>query len=177
VFNLSVADLLDYTAWERQQRHEWMRRTGDHVLSVSAGANGNRFQTVGDLVKHMFSAEKRYVERLSGKPITDTNSISNSNLESLFQFGKQSRNDLREFLQTFPSEKWDIPQQMDLGVALVTITPRKSVTHILLHEIRHWAQIGTFWRMAGYQGDFYDFLFCPAMGGILRQERGPVLPR
>ena len=57
-------------------------------------------------------------------------------------------------------------------VVVITVTPRKSVTHILLHEIRHWAQIGAMLRIAGHKGDFHDFLFCPAMGGIVRHEPG-----
>ncbi|HEX2662295.1 MAG TPA: DinB family protein [Candidatus Acidoferrum sp.] len=177
MFNLSVVDLMDYTAWERQKRYEWMRQQGDQVLTVSAGPNSNRFGTVGDLVKHIFSAEKRYVERLSGKSMTDTTSIPNDNLEALFQFGRESRNRLKEFVETFPPDKWDVPQEQNLVVAVITVTPRKSVTHILLHETRHWAQIGAMLRMAGHKGDFHDFLFCPAMGGIIRNEQGSTSGR
>jgi uncharacterized damage-inducible protein DinB len=172
MFNLSVTDLMDYTAWEREKRHEWMRQQGDQVLRVSAGANSGRFETVGDLVRHIFSAETRYVERLSGKPMTDTSSVPNDNVEALFQFGRGSRSGLKEFVETFPADQWDVPQEQDLVVAVITVTPRKSVTHILLHETRHWAQIGAMLRMAGHKGDFHDFLFCPAMGGIVRHEKG-----
>jgi len=172
MFSLSLADLLEYTAWERQKRHDWMRQQGDQVLMVSAGPNGNRFETVGDLVKHIFSAEKRYVERLSGKPMTDTNLLPNNNVEALFEFGRESRRNLLEFVETFAPDQWDLPQQQDLVVTVITVTPRKSVTHILLHETRHWAQIGAMLRMAGHKCDFHDFLFCPAMGGITRHERG-----
>jgi uncharacterized damage-inducible protein DinB len=175
MFNLSLTDLMDYTDWERQKRHEWMRQQGDQILAVSAGPNGDRFQTVGDLVKHIFSAEKRYMERLAGKPMTDTTSLPNDNLEALFQFGRESRNSLKEFVETFPPDKWDVPQEQNLVVAVITVTPRKSVTHILLHETRHWAQIGAMLRMAGHKGDFYDFLFCPAMGGIVRHQQGTAL--
>ena len=177
MFNLSLADLLDYTEWERQKRYEWMRQQGDQVLKVSAGANGDRFETVGDLVKHIFSAEKRYVERLAGRPMTDTTSIPNDNVEALFQFGRDSRKSLQEFVESFPAEKWDVPQEQNLVVAVIVVTPRKSVTHVLLHETRHWAQIGAMLRMAGYKGDFHDFLFCPAMGGIIRREVGTASAR
>ena len=105
MFNLSLTDLMDYTEWERQKRHEWMRQQSDQILKVSAGANGDRFETVGDLVKHIFSAEKRYVERLSGKPMTDTASLPNDNLEALFQFGRESRNSLKEFVEIFPPDR------------------------------------------------------------------------
>jgi len=175
--NLSLTDLMDYTDWERQKRHEWMRQQGDQVLRVSAGANGDRFETVGDLVKHIFSAEKRYVERLAGQPMTDTASLPNDNLEALFQFGRESRNGLKEFVEAFPPDRWDVPQEQNLVVVVITVTPRKSVTHILLHEIRHWAQIGAMLRIAGHKGDFHDFLFCPAMGGIVRHEQGRASSR
>jgi uncharacterized damage-inducible protein DinB len=172
MINLSLSDLMEYTDWEREKRHEWMRKQGDQVLKVSMGANSDRFETVGDLVKHIFSAEKRYVERLSGRPMTDTTSVSNDNVEALFQFGRESRKCLKEFVETFPADKWDVPQEQNLVVAVISVTPRKSVTHVLLHETRHWAQIGAMLRMAGHKGDFHDFLFCPAMGGIVRHEQG-----
>jgi uncharacterized damage-inducible protein DinB len=175
--NLSLTDLIDYTDWERQKRHEWMRQQGDQILKVSAGPNGDRFETVGDLVKHIFSAEKRYVERLSARPMTDTSSVPSDNIEALFQFGRESRNSLREFIGSFPADKWDVPQEQNLVVAVVLVTPRKAVTHILLHETRHWAQIGAMLRMAGHKGDFHDFLFCPAMGGIVRCEQGSASTR
>jgi uncharacterized damage-inducible protein DinB len=49
------------------------------------------FKPVGDLVRHIFSAEKRYIDRLSNRPLTDADSIPNGNVEALFQFGRQSR--------------------------------------------------------------------------------------
>jgi uncharacterized damage-inducible protein DinB len=172
MINLSLSDLMEYTEWEREKRHEWMRKQGDQVLRVSMGANSDRFETVGDLVKHIFSAEKRYVERLSGRPMTDVANVPNDNVEALFQFGRDSRKCLNEFVEAFPPDKWDVAQEQNLVVAVISVTPRKSVTHVLLHETRHWAQIGAMLRMAGHKGDFHDFLFCPAMGGIVRQEQG-----
>ena len=67
--NLSVSDLIEYTDWERQQWYDWLRQHGDGVLEIGAGPHGDgRFGTVGELVRHIFSAEKRYVDRLSGRP-------------------------------------------------------------------------------------------------------------
>ena len=64
-----------------------------------------------------------------------------------------------------------------LSISVNVVTPRKSVTHVLLHETRHWAQIGAMLRMAGYKGDFHDFLFCPAMGGIVQRDQGTASAR
>jgi len=42
---------------------------------------------------------------------------------------------------------------------------RKFIAHILLHEVRHWAQVATILRLNGITGNFPDFLFSPVMGG------------
>jgi uncharacterized damage-inducible protein DinB len=49
-------------------------------------------------------------------------------------------------------------------------TPRKIMTHVLMHEIRHWAQIATRFRQSGLKVDFHDFLFCPAMGDVFARN-------
>jgi uncharacterized damage-inducible protein DinB len=173
LMNLALDDLMDYTAWERLKWHERLRQRGDEVLKIGAGPHGDgRFTTVGDLVRHMFSAEKRYIDRLSGRPLTDTASIPNDNIEALFQFGEQSRKDLREFLEAFPAQKWDVPEELNLGKHALTATPRKIVVHVVLHEIRHWAQIATLLRLNGLSGEFHDFLFSPVMGGGRGREQG-----
>ena len=170
--DLKLETLLDYSEWERQKVHDRLSKEGAAALKISAGSNGDsRFQCVGDLIRHIFSAEKRYVERLSGREMTDTSSIPNNDLEALFQFGRHSRKDFREFLATFPNDQWDVPQEQKLGNSVLTLTPRKIVTHIALHEIRHWAQITTMLRMNGIKDDFHDFLFSPALGGSIRREQ------
>jgi uncharacterized damage-inducible protein DinB len=170
--NLTLEDLMDYTAWERQKWHDWLGQHGDEVLEIGAEPHGDgRFTTVGDLVRHMFSAEKRYIDRLSGRVLTDTASIPNDNVEALFQFGEQSRKELKEFLETYPSEKWGVPEDHKFGNHVLTLTPRKIVVHVVLHEIRHWAQIATLLRLNGLSGEFHDFLFSPVMGGSRKREQ------
>jgi hypothetical protein len=101
--NLDLNDLIEYTDWERGLWHDWLRQHGDQVLAIKAGPHGDgRFESVGDLVRHIFSAGKRYIDRLSDRALTDTPSIPNDNIEALFEFGRQSRKDLKEFLGRFP---------------------------------------------------------------------------
>src|SRR5690242_1473861 len=109
---VSLNDLLDYTDWERRDWHRWFAQHGVPALAVSAGSHGDgRFGVVGELVRHIFSAEKRYVERLSGRPLTDTTTIPVDNVEALFHFGQQSRAGLREIIATFPASDWDVPRE------------------------------------------------------------------
>lgn len=167
---LSFSHLIDYTDWERQKWHEWLRERGDAVLKTSAGEHGDgRFQTIGDYIRHIFSAEKRYVDRLSGRPLTDTASLRSDNIESLFDFGRQSRSDFKRFVVDLPAGEWDAPQEFKIVNSSITVTPRKIAVHIVLHEIRHWAQIATLFRLNGLTGEFHDFLFSPVLGGESRR--------
>jgi uncharacterized damage-inducible protein DinB len=45
------------------------------------------------------------------------------------------------------------------------------IVHVLVHEIRHWAQIATLLRLNGVTGEFHDFLFSSAMGGEPKPEQ------
>ena len=172
MLNLSLKELIDYTDWERQKWYDWLRLQDEQVLKISAGPHGDgRFGTVGELVRHMFSAEKRYVERLSDRPLSDTASVPNDNVEALFRFGQQSRKELKEFVETFPAQKWDTLMDFKILSYFLKATPKKIVVHILIHEIRHWAQIATLFRLNGYAGEFHDFLFSPVMGGEFGPEQ------
>jgi len=93
--------LIAYTDREQQKWHD------SEALKTSMGPHGNN-QTVSGVVKHIFSAEKRYIERLSDEPLTDTASIPNDNLEALFELGQQSRQALKDFIESFPAPSWDI---------------------------------------------------------------------
>ena len=171
--DLSLNNLLDYTDWERHKWHAWFGQHGASALKISAGPHGDgRFEAVGELVRHIFSAEKRYVERLSGRPLTDPASIPADKVDALFQFGERSRSGLLEFIATFPARDWDVPQDFTILNSFLRATPRKIVIHILMHEIRHWAQIATLLRLHGLTDEFHDFLFSPVLGGEYRRQEG-----
>ncbi len=126
---------------------------------------------MGQVVRHIFSAEKRYVERLSGRSLTDAASVPTDNIATLFHFSQQSRKELAELVATFPAPEWDALQDFKLLNNFLRATPRKIVIHILMHEIRHWAQIATVFRLNGLVGEFHDFLFSPVLGGEFRREQ------
>jgi uncharacterized damage-inducible protein DinB len=167
---VGVNDLLDYTDWERSKWFELLRKHDGKPLETGAGPYGDgRFAKVGELIRHIFSAEKRYIERLSGQPLTDTSSVPANDLEAIVELGERSRQGLRQFIDTLSPEEWDAPRELKLMSSFLSASPRKIVVHILLHEIRHWAQIATLLRLNGVTDDFHDFLFSPAMGGELRR--------
>lgn len=169
MLTLSLNDLLEYTHWERERWHSSLREHGGPALAIPTGPHGDgRLKHVGDVIRHIFSAEQRYVERLLGRPLTDPASIPNHDLEALFQFGQHSRKAFLQLLQTFPGEQWDGPREYKILDFVANVTPRKIAVHILMHEIRHWAQIATLLRLNGVPVEFHDFLFSPVLGGEFR---------
>lgn len=172
MLSLSLNDLLDYTDWERQRWHAWIRQYGEQTLDISTGPHGDgRFERVGNVISHIFSAEKRYVERLTGQALTDPASIPNKDIDALFEFSRQSRRKLKRLIETFPAQEWDVPKEFKILDFVIRATPRKIVVHILMHEIRHWAQLATLFRLNGYKVEFHDFLFSPVLGGEFGREQ------
>lgn len=148
-----------------------LRKWWEAALLISRPGNGK-------MIHRWRSASRKARLRKKGSiPLTNSNataSIANDNVEALFQFGEQSRKELKEFLETFPTQKWDVPEDHKLGNHVLTQTPRKIVVHVVLHEIRHWAQIATLLRLNGLSGEFHNFLFSPVMGGVRGREQAGV---
>ena len=63
-------------------------------------------------------------------------------------------------------------KEFDFFGTTLESTPRKIVVHVVMREIRHWAQIATLFRLHGLSDRFHDFLFSPVLGGELRTRQG-----
>ena len=58
--HVAFSELMEYTEWERDQWYAMFRRRGNDALQVTIGPNGDgRFKTIGELIRHIFSAEKQ----------------------------------------------------------------------------------------------------------------------
>jgi uncharacterized damage-inducible protein DinB len=158
-FPFSIDDLLSYSDRDRAQWHAWFRAQGAATLAVDMGAhNTGRIRNVGELVRHIFSAEKRYVQRSLQVPLMDTSVIPASDIEALFAFGQESRRSLRELLDSFPDAEWAAPREMTFDGATHAVTSRTMILQAVTHELRHWAQVATFLRQAGYDPGCHDFI-------------------
>jgi uncharacterized damage-inducible protein DinB len=162
---LNFDHLLDYTDWQRESWHAWFTREGARALAVSTGPHGDgRLNTVGEIVRHIFSAEKRYVERMNDQPFTEAAALpAADDIDALFALGRDSRAALRSFISTLPVDRLDVSRELTIVNHTRRLTPRKILAHVVLHEIRHWAQIATLLRLEGMQVDFHDFLLSLVM--------------
>lgn len=105
--SLTTDELIEYTDWQRGRWQAWLRDYPE-ALTLSAGVNGDGgFTTVGDLVKHIFGAEQRYVQRLTDQPLSHFAEVPTDDADALFALGETSRLALRGLLETFPAELWE----------------------------------------------------------------------
>jgi uncharacterized damage-inducible protein DinB len=161
--------LLDYTDWQRESWAEWFQQHAPPALAASTGPHTDgRFPTIGALVRHIFSAELRYVERIQGAALTDPSPVPTTDPTELFAFGTIARAQLRTLLATHSDPYWDTDIQIPLLNATVRLTPRKILWHVVTHELRHWAQVATMLRQHGWKVPPQDLLFAPVWGEPVR---------
>ena len=161
---LEFEELLAYTDGERDKWRRWFAGQAAAVWSVPVQREG-RFVDVWSLVDHVFLVERRHVQRLQGTlPLTETTGASHGDVEALWGFGADARHDLRAVVSATSDAAAAELRQVRIRDTDYPMTPRKLLFHILIHEIRHWAQIATATRNAGFAppGD-HDLFYSSAL--------------
>lgn len=160
---VSFRELLAYTDAETERWHAWLREQPPEVFQVRIG-DGSR-ETVRDLIGHVFAAELRYAQRLLGEPATPYEDLEMGSLDALWRIHADARRTLRTYLAAMPEgerERQMTFQTRTLGQ--LSASAHKMAVHLFLHGIRHWAQIATALRQAGYpQGWEHDWLLSDAV--------------
>lgn len=159
---LTVDELLRFTGGEREKWRGWFV---EHAGAIDAPVQpAGRLPTVGKLVDHIFLAERRTLQRLSGEPAADKTGLSGTNAPPLFDFGASVRRELEQYVANLGEDEADELRTFAIADRQWPLTPRKLLFHILLHEIRHWAQVTLAVRLAGFEppGD-HDLIHSKAL--------------
>ncbi len=159
---ISFEALLAYAEAEERRWEEWFRRNPgalDLRVEISDSA------TVREFVRHIFGVGRRTAERLLNQPMTSDDKFDVSSVESLFAIGADARAKFTRYLeQTDESALSSAREFRSATLGSFRATPRKMLTHALLHAIRHWAQLATLLRQQGYKTDWkHDVLFSDAI--------------
>jgi uncharacterized damage-inducible protein DinB len=158
--NVDFQNLIAYTDHERAKWKAWL--AADPSRLAIPFQNGARFPTVGSLLNHVFWVEERHLARLEGHPVPDTTGIPENNVIALYEFGDRVRGNLKQFVTT-AGDRMNEPITFSFRDSPpFTVLRRKLAAHILLHEIRHFAQIAYAVRVAGQvpPGE-HDYFFAP----------------
>lgn len=146
--HLSVEELLHYTDEERQRWEKWFSENGEDLLRMPV--SGDRDNTIGALILHMFGPELRYVQRLRGEPLTEYRGRPCHHIEEVFGYGLETRKQMRSFVLQARPEDWVQVHELDIAGRRYSASTRKIILHTLLHEVRHWAQVARVMRERGF---------------------------
>jgi uncharacterized damage-inducible protein DinB len=160
--SLRFDELLHYTNSEREKWRGWF---GGHADALEAPVqSGGRFPTAGKLIDHIFLVERRHLQRLLAEPLSNQTGLTGNNAQPLFDYGASVRRELEQYVQDLDDDVADQERAFQVGDQPLSMTPRKLLFHILLHELRHWAQIALAVRVAGFEppGN-HDLLYSTAL--------------
>ena len=146
--HLTVEELLQYTDEERARWEQWFRDNAEDLLKVPI--QSDRENTIGALVLHIFGSELRFVQRLNGELLTEYRHLPCQHIDESFGFGIESRKALRRFVHRAAAADWERILEFEIAGHLYNASVRKIVFQVLLHEIRHWAQIAKLLRERGF---------------------------
>ena len=170
--NLTMAELLNYTDEERAKWQAWFSAQGNDPLKITFG--NETLSNIGVLILHIFWAELWYAYWMHGEPFTleseivkQNKDIPNDQAEAIFRFGRLARAKMRSFTNSAQPEDWERSHEVEMMGLHLQGSARKLVAHILIHEIRHWAQVALAVRQHGLAppGD-HDLLFSESFGPL-----------
>lgn len=159
---ISFQELMHYNDAETRRWHEFLKERPD-ALDLEVGIAGAK--DIRGLVLHIFAVELRYAERLLGAAVTTYEQLPIGSLEEIFSVGDTARQTIRQYLaQATEADLGTVLTFETRTVGTLSSSKRKIIAHVLLHGIRHWAQIATALRQRGYKQDWpHDFIFTDAL--------------
>ena len=159
---IDLLQLIAYSDHERARWKAWI--TSDPSRLTLPFQNGGRFPTIASVFDHLFLVERRHLSRLEGAIPPDATGIPQDDWEALFEYGDLVRADLRKCVDDLDDAEGNVILTFTVQSGTFSITRRKLAIHILLHEIRHLAQVAYAARVAGHAppGE-HDYLYCPGV--------------
>ena len=157
--------LEELLAWNSQSSDFWNAHLESNpaLLQLPCGIGGNA--DVQAFVRHIWGAELVWSQIVSGQSVTDHDVWPAGPLGALFDLHLSAVRNFRAILDD-ANTNWnecsvDYPWRRAEAPKL---TPRKALAHVLLHSQRHWAQLSTLVRAAGFPSGFKgDLLFSSAL--------------
>jgi uncharacterized damage-inducible protein DinB len=146
--NITLDELLQWNAEERSKWRPWLE-ANPAALDVPLQPGG-RFPTVGSLIEHIFLVEVRHILRLQQKELPTTTGVAPGDIDALFAYAARGRESVHRYLPTLAPDELNKPRDVVVSDGTYPLSPRKLLFHMALHEVRHWAQVASTVRLAGY---------------------------
>lgn len=163
--NLAIT-VEEFLAWSDEASTWWKTHLDANpaLLELPCGIGGT--VNVLEFVRHIWGVELRWAQRIAGQPTITREEMPEGPLDALFEMHLKADAIVRSLLED-PACDWGGIVTLDLPwlpERLRRASRRKLVAHMLFHSQRHWAQLATLVRSAGFPSGFYgDILFSAGM--------------
>lgn len=158
--------LEELLAWNDEAAGVWKTHLELNPALLEVACDIGDTKNVQGLVRHAWGAELRWAQRLAGLPVMSREAMPVGPLEALFYLHREAIEVFRNLLSA-PERSWNEPYALDLDWVpeeFRSPSRRKVAAHSLIHSQRHWAQLATLARQAGYAlPNGGDLLFSPAL--------------
>jgi uncharacterized damage-inducible protein DinB len=149
MLQIGYHELLRYTSAERDKWRAWFMQ---HPAAMEAAVQpGGALPTVGKLIDHIFLAERRILQRLTETTLSSSTGLTGNNAPPLFDYGSSVRRELEQYAADLDADLADELRSFTIRDRAWLMSSRKLLFHVLIHEIRHWAQVALAVRLAGYE--------------------------
>jgi len=157
---ISLAELL---AWNDQAAHSWKSHLQANAALLEVACDiGNTGNVLG-FARHIWGAEQRWARRLAA--LENKDAVTGP-VETLFAMHVEAA-ELFGGLIDGPDASWAEPYILNFDWVpedMRRVSRRKIALHSLFHSQRHYAQLATLARVAGFPAQFRgDLLFCAAL--------------
>lgn len=156
---ITLEELLE---WNEEVSNWWKAHldANPHLLELPCDIGGTK--NVQELVRHIWGVELRWSQRLAGSPVMAKEEMPAGPLDAIFALHTQATDIFRGLLAA-DDASWSEFYTLDLPFISQekrTMSRRKIALHALIHGHRHWAQLATLVRAAGFNSKFGgDLLF------------------
>ncbi len=156
---VSYEMLMAYTGGETRRWYDWFEAHDAAALDVVIGEG--RTETIRGMLIHIFAVELRYAQRLLSEPATPYEHLKTTTLHDIFTIAGDARNKLEFYIASAAPEDLEKVLSFEtISMGVITTRATTIVSHFFIHGIRHWAQVATALRRAGYPDQWpHDLLF------------------
>jgi len=148
--NISFTELL---AWNDETARNWKSHLEANPALLDVACDIGNTGSVHGFVRHIWGVELRWAKRFADG---DLKELPNGPVESLFAMHEEASELYRQAIAG-PAEAWAEPYVLNadwIPEDKRRLSRRKIVAHALLHSQRHYAQLATLARVAGFPTQF-----------------------
>jgi uncharacterized damage-inducible protein DinB len=162
---MSVAVTLEeLSRWNQETSAFWNQHLDANPTLLELPCDIGGTKNVQEFVRHIWAVELRWTQRLAGLPPTPREQMPTGPMPALFDLHLQAGQIFNGLLKA-PEESWQEALTIDtIPPEKFVVSRRKVAAHMLLHSQRHWAQLATLVRAAGFPSGFRgDMLLSSAL--------------